>query len=194
MGTPSGPGPVDYGTSLGKQTRWQNGVGTDLKYPDLTEQGRRSLTYTTLPLRQDLQITGHPVAHLWVTSTAADGDFFVYLEAVSEQGEPTYLTEGVLRASHRALSSAPYNSLGLPYHRSFQADLQSLPKGQPVELVIDLHPTGVLLEAGQRLRVRVSGADADNFRTPRLEPAPTVSLFREQGHASYVELPLIPAR
>lgn len=185
---------VDYGTSLGKQTRWQNGVGTDLKYPDLTEQGRRSLTYTTLPLRQDLQITGHPVAHLWVTSTAADGDFFVYLEAVSEQGEPTYLTEGVLRASHRALSSAPYNNLGLPYHRSFQADLQPLPKGQPVELVIDLHPTGVLLKAGQRLRVRVSGADADNFRTPRLEPAPTVSLFREQGHASYVELPLIPAR
>ena len=33
-----------------------------------------------------------------------------------EGRKSTYITEGNLRASHRALSQAPYNNLGLPFH------------------------------------------------------------------------------
>jgi hypothetical protein len=46
----------------------------------------KALTYTTPPLGSLLEITGFPVAHLWVSSSAEDSDFFVYLEDVNKKG------------------------------------------------------------------------------------------------------------
>ena len=157
----------------------------------MTGNDRKGLTYTTPPLAEVVEVTGHPVVHLWITSTATDGDFFVYLEDISEIGISQYITEGTLRASHRALSTAPYKNLGLPYHRSYAEDLADLP-GQPVELVFDLLPTSYAFDAGHRIRVTITCADKDNALTPQLSPAPTVSLYREDSHASYIVLPILP--
>ena len=41
---------------------------------------------------------GHPIAKLFTASTHTDGAFYVYLEAIDENGKVTYLTEGQLRA------------------------------------------------------------------------------------------------
>ena len=184
---------VDYTTTMGPKTRWQRMVGGEFEYGDMTNQDSKSLTYTTPPLDEALEITGHPTVHLWASSSADDGDFFVYLEKVDANGYAHYLTEGVLRASHRALAEPPYEYMGLPYHRSFQEDMEPLPHNTPVELVFDLHPTSVLFQVGDRVRIRVTGADTDTFQTPRLDPAPTVSIYRSAEHASYIDLPLIPA-
>jgi putative CocE/NonD family hydrolase len=183
---------VDYATTMGPKTRWQRVVGGEFEYGDMAERGTASLTYTTPPLADPLEITGHPIVHPWVSSSADDGDLFVYLEKVQADGYVHYLTEGVLRASHRALADPPYRYIGLPYHRSFAEDVEPLPADTPVELVFDLHPTSVLFQSGERLRVRVVGADADTFLTPELDPAPTVSVHRDAAHASYIELPVIP--
>jgi putative CocE/NonD family hydrolase len=141
-------------------------------------------------LPKDLVLVGYPVVHLWVTSSHPDGDFFVYLEEVDAEGSSHYVTEGGLRASHRALSSPPYESFGLPYHRSFREDLADLPD-EPVELVFDLLGTAILIDAGHRIRVTVTGADAANHE---LYPdpgagAPTISIHRNTTHQSYIELP-----
>jgi hypothetical protein len=45
---------------------------------------------------------------------------------------------------------------------------------EPVELVFDLQPTSNVFERGHRIRPRVTGADAGNYATPRVEPAPTL--------------------
>ena len=182
---------VDYSTTTGTSTRWDNGAGGSFAYADMTGNDRKGLTYTTPPLAEVVEVTGHPVVHLWITSTATDGDFFVYLEDISEIGISQYITEGTLRASHRALSTAPYKNLGLPYHRSYAEDLADLP-GQPVELVFDLLPTSYAFDAGHRIRVTITCADKDNALTPQLSPAPTVSLYREDSHASYIVLPILP--
>ncbi|MCP4110864.1 MAG: CocE/NonD family hydrolase, partial [Desulfobacteraceae bacterium] len=47
-----------------------------------TELDKKCLTYTSAPVEQDTEVTGHPIVHLWVSSTADYGDFFVYLEDV----------------------------------------------------------------------------------------------------------------
>jgi hypothetical protein len=49
-----------------------------------------------------------------------------------------------------------------------------------------------VFDAGHRIRVTITGADADNFNVPALDPAPTVSLYRSADHASYIVLPVIP--
>jgi putative CocE/NonD family hydrolase len=184
---------VDYTTSLGVATRWTNMYGGAFGYGDMTANDEKALTFTTPVLSDNVEVTGHPVVHLWVTSTADDGDFFVYLSEVDDDGYTHYITEGALRASHRALSEAPYNDLGLPYHRSFEEDFQPLPAGEPVELVFDLLPLSNIFDAGHRIRVTIMGADADTFATPQLDPAPTVSIYLSASHASYIDLPIIPA-
>ncbi len=100
--------------------------------------------------------------------------------------------EGRLRASLRALDTAPYKILGLPYHRSFAEDAQPLVPGQPAELVFDMLPVSRILPAGHKLRVTITGADPREKDRPEVSPPPMVSVLRDQAHASYVTLPVIP--
>jgi putative CocE/NonD family hydrolase len=184
---------VDYTTTVGPTNRFANGYGAPFGYPDMAANDAKALTYTTLPLESDVEITGHPVVHLWVSSTAADGDFFVYLEEVDENGISSYITEGKLRASLRALHKPPFENMNLPWHRCWEEDVEPLPQGQPVELVFDLYPTSNLFDAGHRIRLTVTGADADTYETLQLYPAPTVSIYLGPEYGSFIELPIIPA-
>jgi putative CocE/NonD family hydrolase len=182
---------VDYTTTSGKTSRWDNAVGGGFGYPDMTENDRKGLTYTTAPLAEELNVTGHPVAHLWVSSTAEDGDFFVYLEEVDGAGVSHYISEGSIKASHRALNEPYYDNLGLPFHRSHARDLRPLKPGRPEEVVFDLQPTSNLFEAGNRVRLTIVGADADNATPLSQDGPPTVKVYREKKRASYISLPVV---
>jgi len=182
---------TDYSATSGTSTRWDNTVGGGFSYPDMAANDAKGLTYTTAPLPGEVSVIGHPVVHLWVSSTAADGDFFAYLEEVTPEGASRYITEGALRASHRAVQDPPYDNLGLPYHRSFDSDVKALTPGKPVELVFDLEPTAKVFRAGHRIRLTVTCADKDNAETPALDPPPMVTVFRGAGRASYVSLPVV---
>ena len=129
------------------------------------------------------------MVHLWVTSSTNDGDFIVLLEEVDDEGRSHYVTEGVLRASHRALDDAPWDNLGLPFQRSFREDVTPLPEGVPAELVMDLHPTAAVFNAGHRIRVTILGADADNIELPQV--APTYRVYRSGAYASRIVLPVM---
>jgi len=183
---------VDPTTTTGTTSRWDNAVGVPvMSYPGLAANDRKALTYTSPPLEGDLTVVGHPVVTLYVTSTAGDADFYVLLEEVDEQGAVRYVTEGVLRGSHRKLDDAPWDNLGLPYQRSFEADRIPLPSDEPTELVMDLHPTATVFNAGHRIRVTIMGADADNTEPPSISPPPTVRVYRSATHASQISLPLV---
>lgn len=179
---------VDYSAGIEPNPRWS----LERKFPELSANDAKGLTYTTPPLTAPLEVTGHPVVHLWLSSSAPDADLFVYLEEVDEKGSSRYVTEGMLRASNRATADPGYNLLGLPYHRGWKSDRADLTPGQPVELVIELFPTSTLFQPGHRLRVTVTGADKANARTPQQNPPPRLTLWREAGRGSYVELPVIP--
>jgi hypothetical protein len=154
---------------------------------------QKALTYTTPPLESDMEITGHPLMHLWFVTDAPDLDSFIYLEEV-DGTKATYLTEGSLRASHRALSKAPYNNLDLPYHSHCKSDLASIPAGEPVELVFNLLPTSHRFHKGNRIRITVAFADADNFETAVINPAPKLHLLRDMNYPSSIQLPMVQSR
>ncbi len=154
----------------------------------------KALTYTTPPLEKAVQVIGHPVMHVWLRSDASDLDMFAYLEEVDGSGNSTYITEGNLRASHRSLDQAPYDNLGLPYHHHFKSELEPIPAGQPVELVFDLLPTAYLFREGNRIRITITFADADNFETPVLNPTPKLHLLRDRNHPSSIQLPIVQSQ
>jgi hypothetical protein len=184
---------VNYSTTTGTKSRW-GAIDAAHAYPDLAAHDAMALTYTSAPLTQGLEVTGHPVVHMWFATAAPDLDVFVYLEAVDRTGKSTYLTEGDLRASHRKLSRAPFGNFGLPYQSHLQADQQPIVAGEPFELDFSLLPTSYRFPAGSRIRVTVAFADAGNFDTPVLNPAPALRLLRGTGQLSFVELPVIPEK
>jgi putative CocE/NonD family hydrolase len=184
---------VDYTTTTGPTTRWTDGYGGGFGYPDMVSNDEKALTYTTPPLDADTEITGDPIAHLWMSTTASDADFIVYLEEIDPSGHSTYITEGVLKSSYRATADAPWNMFGLPFHRGLASDVASLAPGGVVELVFDLIPTSNIFDAGHRIRFTITGADADTYLTQPVDPPPTMSIYRDAAHASYILLPIIPA-
>jgi putative CocE/NonD family hydrolase len=182
---------VDFTATSGASTRWDNAVGGGFGYPDMAANDRRGLTYTTPPLRSDLEVTGAPVVRLWISSASKDADVFAYLEEVDAKGVSAYVTEGVLRASQRAVSPAPYDNMGLPYHRAFAEDAKELVPGEPVELLFEMEPTSNIFDAGHRLRLTIAGADKDNAQTTASTPAPVLTVHRDKGRPSAIILPVV---
>ena len=181
---------IDYTTTTGESPLW-SAPAMPHKYPDMRANDTKALTYTTPPLETTVTIAGHPIAHIWLTTTAPDLDVFVYLEEVNSKRKSTYITEGALRASHRTLSPAPFDNFGLPWFNHFQSELAPIPNGEPFELVFDLRPTAWQFSPGKQIRVTLAFADAGNFDTPVLDPAPTLQLLRDVDCASFIELPIV---
>jgi putative CocE/NonD family hydrolase len=184
---------VDTTATLGPDNRWANTYGGAVGYPDLAANDAKGFTFTTAPLVRPVEVIGHPIVHLWVTSSARDFDAMVYLEEIDPSGKSIYVTEGVLRASHRKLAQPPFKNFGLPWPRSHQEDIAPLPD-RPAELVFDLHPTAKRFRAGNRIRVTVQGADRHSHLKVHPNPPPMVAIYRDRARPSRIVLPMVAVR
>lgn len=149
------------------------GVGLPL---DQNADDVRSLTYTSEPLLQDVEISGSPEATLYVALVAGDEvHLVVKLCDVAPDGRSALITSGWLKGSHRTSSARP----------------APLPLGEVCELRVPLWATSYQVRQGHRLRVSVACADF-----PRLWPTrtnPQIRLcFGGSRHASALRLPTVP--
>lgn len=180
---------ADYSATSGKKSRW-NSVIEPADYSNISFNEANVLKYTTLPFAEDMEIIGHPVVSLFVSTEEEDLDFFVYLVKVDNDGKLTYLTEGHLRASHRKIAEAPFYNLNLPFQSGLRGDVQLLSSTEIAELVFDLLPIANKIPKGSRISLIVALADYDNFKTPIIEPAPKVKILRNSINASFIDIPI----
>jgi len=184
---------INYEATTGTSNRWYTQLGGgDVVYPDRAEEDKKLLTYTSQPMTADTEITGHPLVTLYISSTAEDGAFFVYLEDVGEDGRVTYITEGLLRAMCRKISTEepPFKFFG-PFRSFKRADAAPLVPGEIAELTFDLFATSALIRKGHRIRIAIAGADKDSFdRYPRDGSIPTIRLERNNQYPSRIVLPV----
>jgi putative CocE/NonD family hydrolase len=167
---------------------------TDIVYPDRAGKTARLLHYDAPPMAEDMELTGSPVATLYVSSTREDGAFFVYLDDVGPDGKVTYLSEGVLRGLFHKTSSrpGPYRTLGVE-RAYWKEDAEPLQPGQTYPMEIELFPVSALLRQGHRLRFSLAGADADAMpRVPESGPAPKLTVYRGGARRSRVVVPMAP--
>jgi len=159
---------------------------------------QKGLTYTSAPLNSDIEVTGHPVVHLWVTSTAPDGNFFAFLEEVEPNGVSHYVSDRGIRASRRDIhEQSPWTDMGIPFHRAFQEDYAPLSSDQPVELVFDLYATSYIFRKGNRIRVTVTCSHLPTYQLPlslTFNPVPLVNMHRAREYPSCITLPIIAGR
>jgi hypothetical protein len=180
---------VDPSTTTGRGTRWSNVYGAPFEYPDLSENDRKGLTYTSPPIGEDLEVVGYPLVKIWFSTTESDADLFVYLEEVVD-GFSSYVTEGCLRISHHTTGRAPFDTGGSPYRRSTSNHVSPQhPAPNPID--IELHPTAHCFSAGNRIRITITGCDHDNMKTPLAHPLPSFSILRSAAMPSHVSLPVL---
>ncbi|TIP73074.1 MAG: hydrolase, partial [Mesorhizobium sp.] len=112
---------VDFGCETGTDTRYER-IGSqavDEYYVSWNGRDDRMLVYTSSPAVADVEITGHPEAVVWLSTTASDGAIFVYLEDVEPSGKRHYITEGVLRFLHRKVSESPDHDRTIGPYRTY---------------------------------------------------------------------------
>ncbi len=135
---------VDLTTGTGKHSRWNTLVGISLNdpYPDRKERDKDLLVYTSEPLSEALEVTGHPVATVYLSATTQDTNLFVYLEDVTPEGDVRYVTEGELRAIHRRWQPSntiiTSNRSTPPVHTFRRADAAPLIPGEVAPLKVEL--------------------------------------------------------
>lgn len=105
------------------------------------------LVFTSQPLAEPMEVTGQPVAHVWVASDAPDTDFFVRLCDVYPDGRSYNICEGMLRARFR---------------ESFSREKRMVP-GQVYELKIPLWSTSIIFNRGHRIRVHITSSSAPGY-------------------------------
>lgn len=183
---------VDFTATTGTTNRWHTQSGDNqVRYTDRAIEDLKLLTYTSAPLRADMEISGHPVVTLFITSTMTDGAFHVYLETINAEGTVLPIAEGQLRALHRRVSVGPppYECFG-PYHTFRRVDAMPLIPGEVAEITFALLPIAILVKRGTRLRVAIAGHDADTFTRIPASGTPTVTVLRGREHRSRIEIPI----
>lgn len=181
---------VDFEAGTGAYTRWDQLV-PEVHYGNRATADARLLTYTSKPLQQAVEITGHPVIHLQMSSTQTDGAVIAYLEEMAPDGTVTLLTEGGLRLIHRKVSNKtpPYPLFG-PYHTFEKKDAMPMPVGELTEIGFDLLPLSVRVKKGHALRIAIAGHDKNCF--DRLPPVgeQMYGIYRNAEAASYIDIPV----
>jgi hypothetical protein len=184
---------ADFGFGTGERTRYERlaAVDTRVYYPDWTDHEAKLLSYRSAPLEAASELTGHAVLSLWITASEPDAALHVYLSEEEPDGQVRHVTEGALRALHRKVSPAPANyRAAWPFHSCNRADAEPLNPGAPALLQIALLPTSWVFAKGSRIRLAISGADADHYgQVPHGRP-PRVSVLRGGEHGSFIDIPL----
>ena len=180
--------------------QWTAGAGsgtpceTDGRANDAT-----SLSYD-LPLKQDLHLLGPMTARLWIGSVQGrDSLVTARVEDVAPDGTATQMSAGWCTISLRALdqSRTVYADglMTMPYHPFTQASVLPVPSdGSPVEVDVEIYPTGWELGAGHTLRLTLQTADAPHLTASVPESlasaGATLSIYHDSKHDSELVLPV----
>ena len=170
-------GPQSVGAAM---PWWGGGPGPPAGYgDDLRADDHGSLCFDAI-LPEAITIVGRP--RLWATVSAdrTVALLAVRLEHVRGDGSSSLITRGSLNLTQRASQEHP----------------APLEPGRPVEVEVELQATGVMLAAGDRLRVAIAGADWPIAWPPPLAVKLTVHAatltLPEPDPADEVALPPLP--
>lgn len=178
---------VDLTATSGFLSRWD--LGAEIVYPDRRRADKTLLCYASHPLDKDVEVTGTPKIRLFLKSTAPDSEFFAYLEDVDRRGHVSYVTEGELRALHRAVRSDPPYPQPAPYHSFKRKDGLPMTPGEGSMIEFAMIPTSYLFRRGHAIRLAIAGADRDHFAALP-GPPPVWTVYRDASRRSSLELPV----
>ena len=196
--------------------RWDNAAGIPVPQLQLDQRlDSEGVTFETPVLSAPLSVAGPIAVHLVAGTRGLPGDptlagswpgllqmlppyhdtdFVVKVSDVAPNGTATLVTQGYLRASHRAVDASQSRFIDgvnmAPFHPHTLAALDPPPAdGTPRDYDIEVWPVAKTWAAGHRLRVDIYSADTPNHLT-LIKPALNTIYFGP-GSESYIALPVI---
>lgn len=168
----------------------------------MLHETRKTLTFTSPAFQENTEVTGPLALNIWASSSSTDTQFIVRIVDLPplddevaaairtlDVAPPSRLvTEGWLRASHRALDlSRSTNSV--PYHAHTAAE--PLEPGRIYEFKVEVWPTSWVFEAGHRMQLRVAALDQNGqCYLGHLRAVDT--FYHDRDHPSHLLIPVIP--
>jgi uncharacterized protein len=130
-----------------------------------------SLTYTTAPLEEDMQLTGPLVANVWAALTSKDATLVGVLSDVAPSGESNQISAGFLLASQRAVDQsrstfAADGTMIRPFHPFTRASQAPVTPNDPALYRIEIYPTSAIFKKGDRIRFTLGTADTPSTSPP----------------------------
>ncbi len=153
---------------------WSGGTYEIVLPGDQRPDEAYSVSYTSPPLEESLEILGWPALTLHAASTAPVAAFVAKLCDVAPDGAVAQVTRGHLNATRRTSLRDP----------------EALQPGEVYELEITLDCTSWVFEPGHRVRLDLSSADWPNL-WPTPYPA-TNTLYHGAPRPSRLTLPVLP--
>ena len=183
---------VNHDVSLGPMTRHSYYVDDMfINTTDLNTRAEQCLSFTTEALSEDIEVTGWPALELELSTDSDRGAIVVTLEQISADGGAAYLSEGFLNFAYRRLGDDPGGHEGPYWHSWSKADLSPVIPGDPMRLSLELYPVSATVRAGDRLRLTISGADAENLVVPTQGDEATLSILIGGEGAARLRLPVV---
>lgn len=187
---------VDPKATTGAASRWGlvRHVFEGVRYPAGRGTGSAP-SFTSEPLSDDLEVTGTPVLELLMSSSDPDGALVAYLLEVDGEGVASYVTEGVLRLSCRAEGPMPYDPVpGRVSRPCRRGEHRAMASGRAEAIRLDLMPVSYLFRVGRRMRIELSGGDADHLVAPASDAPPTLTVHSGGPLPSSLTLPVSARR
>ncbi|TFG17419.1 MAG: CocE/NonD family hydrolase [Promethearchaeota archaeon] len=183
---------VNFNTSTGKKNRWRTYFGSPVDYSDRAKQDKKLQTFTSSEFNSSVEVTGHPIVTLQISSSHEDGAIFVYLEAIHKR-KVYYLSEGQIRLPFWKESNNPPYATPIPYRSFERSSFSEIKTNRIYDIRIPLEPISVRLPENHKIRVCIAGADAENFKNypDTIKPHPTWSIYHNSEYTSFIQLPII---
>ena len=147
-------GSTGTGGLWGNQSQWS----WDWKqYP-----AGKSLNYVSAPLTEDKVAVGAGRVEFWARSSEPDVDLVVTLSEVDANGNETFVQNGYLRTSMRALSDSTDNifkkpsTLLEPILSLREDDIEPMPSKEFTKVVVPLYFSGHPYRAGSRIKIAIA--------------------------------------
>lgn len=162
---------------------------------------RKILTFTSDPVVENFEVTGPIAFNLWASSSSTETQFLVKIydqpelapdlaaaiKLVDVAPPAQLVTEGWLKASHRALDPARSTPTS-PYHSHTKSE--PLEPGKIYPFQIEIWPTCWVFKKGHRIRVELMAFDQQcQFYLGHLRA--TDSFYHDADHPSHLVLPVI---
>jgi len=179
-----------WGNASQWQWQWQpNPAGT-------------AVSYVSAPLKTNTTVIGAGAVHLWVRSSTPDVDVQATVREVRPNGNETFIQNEWIRANERKLATGWDNILKQkstllePIPSMLSSDVQPMPRGRFVEVVIPLYYEGHAYRAGSRIRVTIAAPNGTQpiwaFGETDPKGTSTVSIEFSKKTPSSLILPVVP--
>jgi uncharacterized protein len=181
---------TDYSANTGTGGLWGNASEWEWKWEQ--NPPASAVSYVSEPLASNATAIGAGAVHLWVESSTPDVDLQATVSEVRPDGNETFVQDGWIRASERALAKTAKNmfaqepTLLEPIPTFLAGNVRAMPAGKFVPITVPLYFEGHAYRAGSRIRVTIAAPNGT-------QPIWSFSQTQPAGETSNVAIEFAPS-